>query len=248
MRVAAEPSISGAMPGPPSKWLLLLEGRALAEYASLLLSWPLIRTLPRGDGHPVLVIPGFGATDSSTRPLRRVLRRLGYAAYGWELGRNLGMKAGTREALRAALLRLHEKNGAKVSLIGWSLGGVFVREMARHQPEHVRRVITLGSPINIRPDATNVDAMFRHFNPGYTPDLEGFKRRCQAPPVPCTAVYSKTDGVVAWQTSMENPAPNTENVEVSGSHFGLGCNLRVIRVIAERLAQPVQETRKSVTA
>lgn len=236
------------LPGPPSKWLLLLEGRALAEYASLLLSWPLLHTLPRGDGHPVMIIPGFGATDISTRPLRRVLQRLGYSVYGWEQGRNLGMKTKIREGLRASLPRLHAKHGAKVSLIGWSLGGVFVREIARHQPELVRRVITLGSPINLRPDATNVDAMFRRLNPGYTPDLEAFKRRCLAPPVPCTAVYSKSDGIVAWRTSMENPAPNTENVEVSGSHFGLGCNPQVIRVIAERLARPVQESRSSDSA
>lgn len=227
------------LPQPPSKWLLLLESRALAEYVSLLLSWPFLRMLPRGDGHPVMVIPGFGTTDISTRPLRRVLSKLNYAVYGWEQGRNLGMKPKTREALRANLPRLHEKHGAKVSLIGWSLGGVFVRELARHQPELIRRVITLGSPINIRPDATNVDAMFRRLNPGYTPDLAAFRRRCQAPPVPCTAVYSKTDGIVAWQTSMENPAPNTENVEVSGSHFGLGCNPRVVRIIAERLAQKI---------
>lgn len=236
------------LPKPPSKWLLLLESRALAEYASLLLGGPFVRALPRGDGHPVMILPGFGSTDISTRPLRRVLTRLGYAVHGWEQGRNLGMKSKIREALSASLTRLHEKHGAKVSLIGWSLGGVFVRELARHQPERVRRVITLGSPINLSPDATNLDALFRRFNPAYTPDLEAFKRRCVAPPVPCTAIYSKTDGLVAWQTSMENSAANTENVEVSASHLGLGCNLRVIRVIAERLAQPVQESRNKVTA
>ena len=225
----------------PSWWLLLLEGRAFTEYASLQLQSAWRRELPRGDGHPVLVIPGMGGSDRSTQPMRRVLERLGYDAHGWGQGRNLGMNKRTRENLRSLLPALHKENGAKVSLIGWSLGGVFVREMARQQPEHVRRVFTLGSPINHRPDATNVDAIFRRLNPRYTPDLEAFRQRCQPPPVPCTAIYSKSDGIVAWQTSMENPAPNTENVEVSGSHFGLGHNPRVLRIIADRLAQPIQD-------
>lgn len=223
----------------PSVWLLMREGRAIAEYARLRFgARELLRELPRGDGHPVLVVPGFGANDRSTRPLRDILERLGYAAHGWGQGRNLGMNRVIRHHLRALLPALHKEHGSRVSLIGWSLGGVFARELARHQPENVRRVITLGSPINHRPDATNVDALYRRLNPAYVPDLEAFRQRCQAPPVPCTAVYSRSDGIVAWQTSLENPAPNTENVEVSGSHLGMGVNPEVIRVIAGRLALP----------
>lgn len=226
----------------PSLWLLLREGRALAEFARL--RWhgrELLRELPRGDGHPVLVIPGFGTNDRSTRPLRDVLERLGYVAHGWGQGRNLGMNRVIRHHLRALLPALHKEHGSRVSLIGWSLGGVFARELARHQPQHVRRVITLGSPINHRPDATNVDALYRRLNPAYVPDLESFRQRCTAPPVPCTAIYTRSDGIVAWQTSMENPAPNTENVEVDGSHLGLGVNPDVIRIIADRLARPDAE-------
>lgn len=226
----------------PSLWLLLREGRALAEFARL--RWhgrDLLRELPRGDGHPVLVIPGFGTNDRSTRPLRDVLERTGYVAHGWGQGRNLGMNRVIRHHLRALLPALHKEHGSRVSLIGWSLGGVFARELARHQPQHVRRVITLGSPINHRPDATNVDALYRRLNPAYVPDLESFRQRCTAPPVPCTAIYTRSDGIVAWQTSMENPAPNTENVEVDGSHLGLGVNPDVIRIIADRLARPDAE-------
>jgi pimeloyl-ACP methyl ester carboxylesterase len=224
---------------PPSPLLLLLEGRALAEYGALLLAWPLLGRLPRGDGHAVLVLPGFGASDASTEPLRRALRRLGYAAHGWELGRNLGMRRSLRAALDARVEQLHREHG-RLSLVGWSLGGVYARELARDAPGRVRRVITLGSPFNHHPRANNADRVYRWLNGGDTGiDWEGFHRRRVPPPVPCTAIYSKSDGVVHWRCSMEDPAPNTENVEVGGSHLGLGVNVQVLRVIAERLARPV---------
>ncbi|MGH8481424.1 MAG: esterase/lipase family protein [Nevskiaceae bacterium] len=227
-----------ADPSPPSALLLLLEGRALAEYGALLLSWPLLGSLPRGDGHTVMVLPGFGASDLSTEPLRRALGRLGYDALGWGLGRNAGMRRSLKDALWARLEALHRERG-KVSLIGWSLGGVYAREMARSAPQRVRRVITLGSPINHHPRANNADRMYRWINGGDDRvDWEGFERRRVPPPVPCTAIYSKSDGIIAWRCSLEDPAPNTENVEVQGSHLGLGVNVQALRVIAERLARP----------
>ncbi|MGH8443436.1 MAG: esterase/lipase family protein [Nevskiaceae bacterium] len=218
--------------------LLLVEGRAVAEYGALLLSWPLLSRLPRGDGHSVLVIPGFGASDLSTRPLRRVLTRLGYDAHGWGLERNLGMDRTLRSAMEERFTQLYRAHG-KLSLIGWSLGGIYVRELARGAPQHVRRVITLGSPINHHPRANNADRMYRWVNGGdERVDWEAFERRRVPPPVPCTAIYSKSDGIVAWRCAMEDPAPNTENVEVRGSHLGLGVNVQALRVIAERLARP----------
>lgn len=223
---------------PPSLFNLALEGRVFAEFGAYLLAQPWLRQLPRGDGHAVLLVPGFGTTDRSMKPLRRFLERLGYAAYGWEQGRNLGMKASVRDGLRERLKLIHAQSGGPVTLIGWSLGGVFVRELARSQPEKVRQVITLGSPINHQPDATNVDAIFRKLNPGFRHDLEAFARRSLPPPVPTTAIYSKTDGIVAWQTSRENDAPNTQNIEVFSSHFGLGVNPVVLKLIAQKLAHP----------
>lgn len=222
---------------PPSKILLVLEGRALLEHASLLLRGPGLDNLPRGDGHPVLVVPGFGADDSSTRLLRRALEKLGYAAYGWRQGRNLGMRPTIKQALSQQLEQLYAKHNAKVSLIGWSLGGVFVREMARSQPARVRRVITLGSPINVHPGANNLMGLFKLINRGkpVNLDLEGFARRITPPPVPCVAIYSRSDGIVGWRCCMEDRAQNVENVEVKGSHLGLGYNRQVIRVIAQRL-------------
>ncbi|MCI0749143.1 MAG: GPI inositol-deacylase [Nevskiales bacterium] len=225
---------------PPSKLLLLLEMRAYSEYARLILSWPWLGRLPRGDGHPVLVIPGLGGNDASTYLLRLVLARLGYAAYGWELGANLGMRPHIKNSLRQRLARLHKVHRRKLSLIGWSLGGVFAREIARHMPQYVQQVITLGSPINGHPEANNAMWFYKLVNPRYKvhSDWGDFQRRRMPPPVPCTAIYSKSDGIVAWPCSMEERAPNTENVEVSGSHCGLGYNPQVIRVIAERLARP----------
>lgn len=225
----------------PAARLLLLEARMLPEIASLALTARKLRAgLPRGDGHAVMIVPGFGAGDRATSPLRRLLASLDYAVYGWEQGANFGMRPPLKKALNLRLHKLYERHGP-VSLIGWSLGGVFVREMARYTPQYVRRVFTLGSPINVRPDANNLMPLFRLINAGkpVNLDLEGFRRRIAPPPVPCTAIYSRTDGIVAWPCCREPDAPNTDNVEVRGSHMGLPYNAEVIRAIAERLAQPV---------
>ncbi|MDR3418299.1 MAG: alpha/beta hydrolase [Nevskia sp.] len=227
-----------AIEAPPLR-LLALETRVLAEMPWFMLRGTDIADLPRGRGQPVMIVPGFGAGDVATLPLRRALSKLGHAAYGWEQGTNLGMRPAVKNALGLRLQKLSaEHGGAPVSLIGWSLGGVFVREMARHQPALVRRVLTLGSPISGRPDANNMLALFRLANRGkpVNVDWEGFRKRMSPPPVPCTAIYSKSDGIVAWRCCLESAAPNTECVEVRGSHFGLVVNRQVLRVIAERLA------------
>lgn len=223
----------------PAAHLLLLEARIGAELALHTLgARKLAAGLPRGDGHAVMVVPGFGAGDLATRPLRRVLDRIGYTAYGWEQGTNVGMRPALKQALGLRLHRLAERHGP-VSLIGWSLGGVYVREMARHAPDQVRQVFTLGSPINERPDANNLMPLFQLINRGkpVKTDLEGFRKRIAPPPVPCTAIYTRSDGIVAWRCCREPEAPNTENVEVRGSHMGLVYNAQAIRAIAERLAR-----------
>ena len=224
----------------PAAHLLLLEVRLWPELAGHVLGASrLASQLPPGDGHAVMVVPGFGAGDLATAPLRRLLNRLGYTAYGWEQGRNLGMRPALKQALGLRLHKLAERHGP-VSLIGWSLGGVYVREMARHAPHQVRRIITLGSPINERPDANNLMPIFQFINRGkpVKVDLEGFRKRIAPPPVPCTAIYTRSDGIVAWRCCREPEAPNTENIEVRGSHMGLVYNAQAIRAIAERLARP----------
>lgn len=222
----------------PALHLLAREARVAAELPMFLLRSRSLRDLPRGNGQTILIVPGFGTDDWATLPLRQALRALDFDARGWGLGRNMGMRPPIKVALNEQLQRLHAQQQSKVALVGWSLGGVFVREMARHQPERVQHVFTLGSPINGEPDANNMMLMFRVANRGKAvkTDRAGFERRRAAPPVPCTAIYSRTDGIVAWRCCLEEVADNTENVEVRGSHFGLVYNIDVVRTIAERLA------------
>lgn len=225
-------------PRPPSRWLLLAEVRVVWERLRFLLDRRLPRGLPHGEGRAVMVIPGIGCSDRSTRALRRRLRRLGYHAVGWGQGRNLGMRRAIGEALATRLRELAAAYGP-VSLVGWSLGGVFARELARQQPQRVRRVITLGSPISGHPHANSLMPLLRRTQPAMARpvDWAAFAAREQAPPVPCTAIYTRSDGVIAWRGSRELPAAHTENVEVRGSHMGLVCNPQVLAVIAERLAR-----------
>lgn len=222
----------------PSLGLLVREVRAPLEFLRFVLSAPFTKSLPRGDGHPVMLIPGFGAGDLTMRPLAIALSRIGYAATTWGQGRNLGMNRKLHVALSRELRALRDRHQSPVSLIGWSLGGVFARELARAEPTLVRNVITLGSPFNANPEANNMMPLFRLAQRGkpVKDDREGFERRRIAPPVPCTAIHSKTDGVVAWQCSLEEPAPNTKNIEVRGSHFGMPLNRQVFEVLAKLLA------------
>src|SRR5262249_13279921 len=131
---------------PPRRRLLLLEGRAFLEFAALVPASPFLRRAPRGDGHPVLVFPGFMASDFSTRTLRRFLRDLGYAVHGWKLGRNLGPSPAVVRGLVERLQEVRSRHGRRVSLIGWSLGGIYARELARNFASDVRQGIPPASP------------------------------------------------------------------------------------------------------
>lgn len=227
---------------PPSRLLLLMEGRAAYELASSWLAMPLLRRVPRGDGHPVMVLPGFVASDLSTRPLRRFLRGQGYAARPWGFGRNLGPRDQLEARMRHRLGYLRRVYGRKVSLVGWSLGGVYARELARQSPADVRQVITLGSPFQ-HPRANHSWRLFERLSGRRIEDIEPerFTRMREPPPVPSTAIYSLSDGVTNWRCCVEAPAPHTDNVEVAGSHCGLGCNPLALYVIGDRLAQPEGE-------
>ena len=231
----------------PSALLALSElPRALAELGTLPLAAPLLATVPRGDGHPVLVLPGFTTSDTSTAVLRRYLTRIGYDAHTWDLGRNLGLKAIGREGekLIDRLNAVHELTGRKVSLVGWSLGGVMARLVSRRVPDAVRQVISLGSPFTGSPRATNV---WRAYELLTGQRLDDKHTRTQLhesatpPPVPSTAIWSREDGIVAWQNCIEPFAENSDNIEVHGSHCGLGVNPAVLYAVADRLALPEGE-------
>lgn len=230
-------------PRPPSRLLALAEGRAVFELAAFYATRPLLAALPRGDGHAVLVLPGFLASDASTVPMRRLLGDLGYRPYGWALGRNVRVDPRQLDALAQRLLAIHRQSGRKVSIIGWSLGGVFARELAKLHPEAVRQVISLGSPLQNTHNYSTAAPLFEHFNgakprpvrPGKYTGLHN------APPVPTTSIFTKTDGIVDWRGSVQPPQGQTENIEVHASHLGLGVNPSVMIALADRLRQPEGE-------
>ncbi len=224
---------------PPGLWLLMLEARAPWEAMGLAAVSPWLSRLPAGDGHPVLVLPGLGASDFSTKALRRFLDQQGYSAHPWEQGVNLGPRSGVLDGCRERIHTLSTQHGgAPVSLIGWSLGGIFAREMAKEMPGQVRCVITLGTPFTGHPKATNAWRFYQMVSGQHTHDDTLLAEVRKPPPVPTTSIYSKTDGIVAWPCSI-NPArhAHTENIEVHASHLGMGMNPLAMYAIADRLRQ-----------
>jgi pimeloyl-ACP methyl ester carboxylesterase len=231
--------MSNAPIAPPARRLLLLEGRALLELAALLSTYPFLRRAARGDGHAVLVFPGFLADDFSTRALRGFLRDLGYAAHGWRLGRNLGPSPELAARMVERLRDIRGRYDRPVSLVGWSLGGIYARELARRWPDDVRQVITLASPFR-DVEATNVPRFLRDVARQWPlPDEAEYRRVLHAPlPMPTTAIYSRTDGIAAWQSCRLDEGPTSQNIEVASSHLGIGHHPVALLTIADRLAQP----------
>jgi hypothetical protein len=222
---------------PPSRGLLFLEGRALLELAALLPASPLLRRAPKGDGHPVLVLPGFMASDFSTRALRAFLRERGYGVHGWKLGPNTGPSERVVGGIAQRLAELRQRYDRRVSLIGWSLGGIYARELSRHFPSDVRQVITLASPFRA-PEASNVPR-FLVGRRGAHPEEAALRERLAAPlSVPTSSIYSRTDGIASWRSCIVEDGPQSENIEVESSHLGIGHHPVVLLTIADRLAQP----------
>ena len=224
---------------PPAQRLLMLEQRALFELGALVAGAPFLRLIGRGDRHPVLVMPGFTATDHSTIGLRYLIRSWGYWAHGWQLGTNVGPTRTVLNGIRERLDAIHDRHGMRVSLVGWSLGGLYARYLARQVPDKVRNVITLGSPLQMvqgdRSSASGIADRLQHlFDPAF---IEMADHERGPLPVPATSVYTRTDGVVRWQACLDVVDATHENVEVRGSHAGLGFNPAVIYVVADRLAQ-----------
>lgn len=222
----------------PNALLMALEGRAPWEYAALLASRPWLRRLPRGDGHPVLILPGLGANDFTTGPLRRFLDKLGYATHPWGQGFNFGPREGVLERCSDDVRRLFKSHARKVSLIGWSLGGIYARELAKQHPDHVRCVVTLGTPFTGHPRATNAWRVFELLSGQSVKDARLIEQLRKEPPVPTTSIWSRSDGIVSWRCSVVEPGPRAENIVVRASHLGLGFNPLALSAIADRLAQP----------
>lgn len=232
------PSTPAPICDPPAALARALELRAPLEWTSLALRLPLLLGAPRGDGRPVMLIPGFQATELSMRPLERYLASLGYDTYDWGQGRNRGDVEGDIERVTRRTERLAAELGAPLTLLGWSLGGFSAREAARLRPDAVREVITLGTPIIGGPKYTSVGRIWAE-REGIDMDaleLEIHARNSIGIRQPVTSIYSRSDGVVGWQASVDRYNPQARNIEVSSSHFGLGVNARVWRIVADLLA------------
>lgn len=225
----------------PGPLLLAMEFRAAWEFGAVVPSWPLLQRAPEGDGHAVVVFPGLSASDASTIPLRRYLASLRHDTHGWSQGYNFGPRAGVLRSAIDQVKRLADQTGRTVSLLGWSLGGVYARELAKAMPSEVRCVITLGTPFSGPPRSTNAWRVYELTSGrDIEREAEVFTLH-EAPPVPTTSIYSRTDGIVAWQGSVQRPSatnPHTENIEVVASHIGIGLNPSTWWAVADRLAQP----------
>jgi pimeloyl-ACP methyl ester carboxylesterase len=223
----------------PSLALLAAEPlRALLDFCSAHLGQP---ASVQGDGHPVIVYPGLGAGALSTAQLRNHLSACGFAVHDWELGVNTG-PAGGFEDWMAMLARraceVHEQHGRKVSLVGWSLGGVYAREIAKLFPHRVRQVVTLATPHNSLGAANHAGTLYKLLGGStarLTPEMQARLR--ERPPVPTTSIYSKSDGLVSWRGCLEQKAADVENIDVHASHLGMATHPDVLRIVADRLAQ-----------
>jgi pimeloyl-ACP methyl ester carboxylesterase len=231
---------------PPGLGLLLAEMRGIFEFNASLLMSPFLMRAPKGDGHPVLTLPGFLASDLSMAPMRRYLREIGYDTHAWNMGRNIGGLARIRAALRDRLAEIHDSTGRKVSIVGWSLGGVYARDLALQAPDMVRYVVTLGSPFANDVRATNATRLYEALSGETVDDNPELRAAISGDlPVPATSIYSRADGVVNWQTCLLRPSDTSENIEVYlASHVGLGVNPAALWAVADRLAQAEGEFRQ----
>jgi pimeloyl-ACP methyl ester carboxylesterase len=227
---------------PPSLSRLALEFvLPPIEWGGMVAGSPILATAPRGDGHTVLLLPGFTASSHSMAPLRSVLTALGHQARGWGQGYNFGPHRRIVEGLTRRLVNLHRDSGGKVSLVGWSLGGMYARELARRHGDIVRDVITMASPFRMtRVDRSRASWWYDILGPEYDGllNLSVNEQHREPVPVPCTSIYSRNDGIVRWHVCIDEGGPNRENIEVRGSHSGLGQNLAALYAVCDRLAQP----------
>jgi len=225
---------------PPSRIHTLAEMRVFLEFGSFISSKYVMRCFPKGDGHPVILLPGFMASDASMTPLRGVLNQLGHDARPWKLGRHTEFSKTKASILIERIERIYTETGRKVSLVGWSMGGIVAREIAKQIPDHIRNIVTLGSPIAADLDFTIAKRFYEMMNGSTEQEHELLNNLKFAPPVPTTSIYSRSDGIVSWGGVLQadhKETPQTENIKVNCSHLGMAVNPLAAFVITERLAQ-----------
>jgi pimeloyl-ACP methyl ester carboxylesterase len=195
---------------------------------------------PRGpfDGRPALVIPGFIANDRTTMELRRALAEAGFRVHPWRQGLNRGATPDLIDRLRHSLDLVGDQD--RVLLVGWSLGGVFARELARVLPERVRAVATLGTPFSGDPRLNNVWRLYE-LVAGHPVDDPPVARIFDKPPVPTLAIWSRRDGIVAAEAARGKDGERDKAVEVSSSHMGFGVSRRGTRAAVEEIVRFLEE-------
>jgi hypothetical protein len=222
---------------PSFFWLMTEPSRAITELGFSYSYNRFFKNTQQGDGHPVMVIPGFMGTKHSTKVLRNYMSELGYDVYDWGMGRNTG-KVEHIFYLLESIDEIYKKTGEQITVIGWSLGGIYARQLAKEKPELVRQVITMGSPFKNLTRPNNVEWIYSLISGGKKAKDTNRALLSNFPlpaPVPTTAIYSKEDGIVHWETCMEDEDDIHQNIQVRGSHCGLGVNPSVLTVIADRL-------------
>lgn len=204
-----------------------------------------------GDGHPVVIFPGLGADGKSVATLRAHCRSLGYDAFDWGQGFNTGPKGDLDtwlHTLKSQVADLLAGHSQPATLIGWSLGGLYAREIGKLMAPRIRQVITMGTPFNAKSDHTNVGWLFQLLSGSSSAMAPALSRRLRTPPpLRTTAIYSRTDGVVAWQTCRHDKRSTlVHDIEVDSSHLGMGWNRDVLAAVADRLVQPPGPWRRYV--
>ena len=227
LKVIEAPPLSG----------LIRETRGFLELPRLLLRFRDLAQQPRGQGQPIMLLPGYGAGDGSTLILKSYLRLLGYHVHGWGLGRNSGDVANLFPRVLRRISSFAHRTRQQVRLIGWSLGGYFAREAARERPDLIQRVITLGTPVMGGPKYTVVARRFQRRGIDMAAiEAEIALRNQISLCTPVTAIYSRGDAVVAWEACIDQNGTTVEHVEVRTTHVGLGFSPEVYKIIAQRLA------------
>ena len=197
---------------------------------------PVTSTVPKGDGHKVIVLPGIMTSDFATFRLVGWLGRIGYDAQGWRAGINWGPTSRCLTRVDALIDAAYAASGRKVSLVGRSLGGIYAREYAKRHPDRVARVVTLGTPIHfpVKTPLSPFESVLARF---YDPDIAARVPDLPTnPPVPLTAIYSRRDGIVPWTACLVDEGPRAENLDIEIAHTVMGENPRAMRIIAARLA------------
>lgn len=221
---------------PPGRLHALQELRLPIDMLRWAPSWLAMKSRRATRPRTAILLPGFGAGPRSMRIMESFLRRRGHRARDWGLGMNTGDARQLRAELQDVVEQSIAAHGETVVLVGWSLGGYIAREYAREHPDEVRRVVTLGSPVIGGPRYTAVAEWYRSRGHDLAALEQAVSDRYATPlRVPVTAIYSRRDGIVAWQACIDRWSPDVRHIEVSETHVGLGFAPHVLGLVADEI-------------